>query len=171
METTESKKWKMWKAILDIKTCYDCREKHGKIYEIKEKVIPPPPLHWSCRCQIVKLRAILAGNATTLGTKGADWWIKYYGKLPDYYVTKSEAEKAGWKRKKANLGQIASGTMIGGNVYQNKNGHLPSAPDRIWYEADLNYSTGYRGNDRIVYSNDGLIFVTYDHYKTFMEIK
>ena len=61
--------------------------------------------------------------------------------------------------------------MIGGNVYQNKNGHLPSALGRIWYEADLNYSTGYRGNDRIVYSSDGLIFVTYDHYKTFIEIK
>ncbi len=49
METTESKKWKMWEAILDLKTCYDCREKYGKIYEIKEKVIPPPPLHWFCR--------------------------------------------------------------------------------------------------------------------------
>ena len=137
MEISESKKWKMWKAILDIKTCRDCRKKHGKIYEIKEKVVPPPPLNWSCRCQIVRLRAILAGNATKLGAMGADWWIKYYGKLPDYYVGKSEAEKAGW----------------------------------IGEEGNLNYRTGYRGNDCIVYSSDGLIFVTYDHYKTFIEIK
>lgn len=72
---------------------------------------------------------------------------------------------------KGNLGEVAPGKMIGGDVYQNKNGHLPSAPGRIWYEADLNYSTGYRATDRIVYSSDGLIFVTYDHYKTFMEIK
>ena len=171
METTESKKWKMWRAILDLKTCYDCREKHGKIYEVNEKVKPSPPLHWFCRCQIVKLRAILAGNATKLGVMGADWWIKYYGKLPDYYVSKSEAEKAGWKRKKANLDEVMPNKMIGGNVYQNTDGHLPSAPGRIWYEADLNYSTGYRGAERILYSSDGLIFVTYNHYETFMEIK
>lgn len=50
------------------------------------------------------------------------------------------------------------------------NGHLPSAPGRIWYEADINYYEGYRGNDRILFSNDGLIFVTYDHYKTFLSI-
>ena len=130
METTESKKWKMWRTILDLKTCRDCRKKHGKIYEIQEKVLPPPPLHPYCRCEIVKLRAILAGNSTKLGVMGADWWIKYYGKLPDYYVSKSEAEKAGWKRKKANLGEIMPKKMIGGNVYQNKNGHLPSAPSR-----------------------------------------
>lgn len=35
--------------------------------------------------------------------------------------------------------------------------------------ADINYKFGFRGNDRIVFSNDGLIFVTYDHYKTFIE--
>ncbi len=74
---------------------------------------------------------------------GADWWIKYYGKLPDYYVSKSEAEKAGWIGEEGNLGKVMPKKMIGGNVYQNKNGHLPSAPGRIWYEADLNYSTGY----------------------------
>ena len=171
METTESKKWKMWRAILDVKTCYDCREKHGKIYEIKEKVIPLPPLHRFCRCQIVKLRAILAGNATKSGVMGADWWIKYYGALPHYYISSQDADLQGWIREEGNLGEVAPGKMIGGDVYQNKNGHLPSAPGRIWYEADLNYSTGYRGTDRIVYSSDGLIFVTYNHYKTFIEIK
>ena len=41
---------------------------------------------------------------------------------------------------------------------------------RVWYEADINYDGGYRSNDRILYSNDGLIFVTYDHYKTFYEV-
>jgi hypothetical protein len=42
---------------------------------------------------------------------------------------------------------------------------------RIWYEADINYTSGYRGTERILYSNDGLIFVTYDHYQTFYEIQ
>ena len=43
-------------------------------------------------------------------------------------------------------------------------------PDRIWYEADINYTNGYRNRQRVVFSNDGLIFVTYDHYDTFMEV-
>ena len=171
METTESKKWKMWRAILDVKTCYDCREKHGKIYEIKEKVIPPPPLHRFCRCQIVKLRAILAGNATKSGVMGADWWIKYYGKLPDYYISREEAKSLGWKPQKANLGQSAPGKMMFGGEYFNDNGKLPQKAGRKWYEADINYETGKRNKSRILFSNDGLIFVTYDHYETFYEIK
>ena len=44
------------------------------------------------------------------------------------------------------------------------------APDRIWYEADINYKSGYRDSKRILWSNDGLIFVTYDHYRTYCEI-
>jgi hypothetical protein len=35
---------------------------------------------------------------------------------------------------------------IGGDVYQNRSGALPSAPGRTWYEGDLNYNGGYRGN-------------------------
>ena len=41
---------------------------------------------------------------------------------------------------------------------------------RVWDEADINYKGGYRNKQRVVFSNDGLVFVTYDHYKTFMEI-
>ena len=41
---------------------------------------------------------------------------------------------------------------------------------RIWYEADINYKRGYRNTQRLLFSNDGLIFVTYDHYETFAEI-
>lgn len=46
----------------------------------------------------------------------------------------------------------------------------PSAPGRVWYEADINYYEGQRNRHRIVWSNDGLIFITYDHYHTFYEI-
>ena len=49
-------------------------------------------------------------------------------------------------------------------------GHLPEASGRIWYEADINYTAGFRTRHRILYSNDGLVFVTYDHYDTFYEI-
>ncbi|MBQ3085849.1 MAG: hypothetical protein IJC45_00790 [Clostridia bacterium] len=60
--------------------------------------------------------------------------------------------------------------MIYNGVYNNSNGHLPQASGRIWYEADINYKVGPRNSQRIVWSNDGLVFVTYDHYETFYEI-
>ena len=60
--------------------------------------------------------------------------------------------------------------MLFKGIFYNKNGHLPVAPNRVWYEADINYEFGYRGTQRILFSNDGLIFVTYDHYDTFVEI-
>ncbi len=36
----KSNKWKYWKAALDLKTCYECRTIHGKIYSISETVSP-----------------------------------------------------------------------------------------------------------------------------------
>lgn len=66
---------------------------------------------------------------------------------------------------------MAPGKSIGGNVYGNREGGLPSAPGRTWYEADIKYGGGHRGNERIVYSDDGLVFSTTDHYKTFTQIK
>ena len=74
-----------------------------------------------------------------------------------------------WKHGKSPE-KYAPGKMATMGIYQNKNGHLPVAPGRIWYEADINYYSGRRNAHRILWSNDGLIFVTYDHYTTFMEI-
>ena len=62
----------MWKAILDFKTCLNCRKNHGKIYEINEFVYPEPTLHPNCRCEIERLRVLLAGTATNYGIEGAD---------------------------------------------------------------------------------------------------
>ncbi|MGS0523581.1 ribonuclease domain-containing protein (plasmid) [Bacillus paranthracis] len=98
-------------------------------------------------------------------------YIKQNKKLPDNFITKQQAEALGWDRKKGNLHEVAPGKSIGGNVYYNNERLLPSAPNRTWYEADINYSSGYRGNDRILYSNDGLVYKTSDHYKTFTEVK
>ena len=54
--------------------------------------------------------------------------------------------------------------------YQNREGKLPDAPGRIWYEADINYTGGYRNAIRIFFSNDGLLFISFDHGMTFLEI-
>jgi hypothetical protein len=61
--------------------------------------------------------------------------------------------------------------MLFGGKYLNLNEHLPYKDGREWYEADINYTDGRRNTERIVYSNDGLIFVTYDHYETFVEVR
>lgn len=96
--------------------------------------------------------------------------MKEYGKLPKYYISRQEARNAGWVALLGNLYLVLPGKMIFGGIYENRNEHLPTAPGRIWYEADINYIARWRDFARIVFSNDGLIFVTYDHYKTFYEI-
>lgn len=166
-----STKWKMWKAILDLKTCLICRKNNGKIYDINERVDPEPPLHPYCRCIFESLKAIYAGTATNAGVRGADWYLRNYGKLPNYYITKERAEELGYKSYLGNLSKIAPNRMLFRGLYNNSNGHLPNAPNREWYEADINYESGFRGAERIVFSNDGLIFVTYDHYHTFIEVE
>lgn len=88
---------------------------HGKIHHIDEVVFDSPPLHDNCRCSIVEMESIRAGIATKNVRDGADYWLKYYGELPDYYIGR-------------------------------RNGH------------------------RVLWSSDGLMFVTYDHYHTFYEI-
>lgn len=170
MFALKSNNYKYWKTIIDSKECESCSDNHGKIYSIKEVPNPSPPLHLFCRCIIEKLNALYAGTATNNGYDGADMWLKEYGILPEYYLTLSQAEALGYKFKKGNLGDVAPGYMLMKGVYGNYNGHLPDEIGRIWYEADINYVYGYRGDERILFSNDGLIFVTYDHYETFTEI-
>ena len=75
----------------------------------------------------------------------------------------------GWKQGKAPA-KFAPGKMATRGIYRNDDGHLPQDPSRIWYEADTNYYNGKRNGHRLLWSNDGLLFVTYDHYKTFLEI-
>lgn len=140
-----------------------------KKYNIDEIIDPRPPLHYNCRCEIKTLRSIKAGNATKNGNDGADYWIKYFGDLPKYYVTKDFAYSVGWRDGKS-PSKYAFGKMIFGGIYNNSNGHLPDAPGRIWYEADINYYEGKRNGHRLLWSNDGLMFVTYNHYETFYEI-
>lgn len=169
MITKESEKWNVWKAQLTPTTCSICRERNGKIFN-KFKNIRFPPIHLCCRCKVVRLTVAVVGTISELGTMGADWWIYYKKQLPYYYISKEQAEKSGWKRSKGNLDVVAPGKMIGGLRYYNDKGILPDEVGRIWYEADINYTGGFRNNERIVYSNDGLVFYTTDHYETFYEV-
>lgn len=97
-------------------------------------------------------------------------YIHLYGHLPDNYITKQEAEKLGWDSKAGNLWEVAPGMSIGGGRFGNYEGILPDKKGRKYYECDIGYEGGYRGAERIIYSDDGLIFYTEDHYKTFEEL-
>lgn len=93
-------------------------------------------------------------------------YVATHGELPDGYITKKEARALGWEERKGNLSEVAPGKAIGGDLFGNREKHLPDAPNRVWYEADLDYDGGYRGAKRLLYSNDRLIYYTLDHYET-----
>ena len=142
---------------------------HGKIWEKDKITKPKPPIHFFDRCRILTLETITAGTATVDGVSGADWSLFYNKQLPANYISKKAAENNGWSPGKS-LSNFISDKMIGGEIYKNMDKHLPDASGRIWYEADINYKKGKRNSQRIVWSNDGLVFVTYDHYLTFYEV-
>ena len=83
------------------------------------------------------------------------------------YITKAEAYDLGWDSKKGNLWDVAPGMSIGGDYFGNYEGLLPESDDRDYYECDIDFDGTYRNEKRIVYSNDGLIYYTEDHYETF----
>ncbi len=96
-------------------------------------------------------------------------YIHTYGHLPSNYITKREAEALGWNG--GSLKDVAPGKCIGGDRFGNYEGSLPSKKGRTYYECDidtLNWKN--RGSRRIIYSNDGLIFYTGDHYETFEQL-
>ena len=98
-------------------------------------------------------------------------YLELFDELPDNYLTKKEAEKLGWNNKKGNLHAVAPGCSIGGDRFGNYEGSLPDKKGRKWTECDIDFDGGYRGSERIVFSNDGLIYYTDDHYNTFTQIK
>lgn len=101
--------------------------------------------------------------------------LRTTGKLPSNYVTKESAYQKGWIEGKAVNNYIA-GAQIGGDVYKNQERLLPSAQGRVWYEADIGLNNKMsRGNplqpgSRLIYSSDGLLYITTDHYKSVISI-
>ena len=98
-------------------------------------------------------------------------YLREFGKLPSNYITKKEAQALGWVSSKGNLWQVAPGKSIGGDHFGNYEGQLPTAKGRKYTECDIDFDGKYRNSKRIIFSNDGLIFYTEDHYSTFEEMK
>jgi ribonuclease T1 len=95
--------------------------------------------------------------------------IERTGRLPPRYLTKDEAASRGWKPG-TDLCRVAPGQALGGDRFGNREKKLPEKAGRRWQEADLDYACGRRGAKRLVFSSDGLIFVTLDHYETFHQV-
>lgn len=94
-------------------------------------------------------------------------YIYLYGHLPGNFITKNEAKDLGWVSKEGNLDEVAPGMSIGGDYFGNYEGILPEEDGRDYHECDIDFDGTYRNAKRIVYSNDGLIYYTEDHYETF----
>ena len=93
-------------------------------------------------------------------------YLYTYGYLPGNFITKNEARDLGWDG--GSVEKYAEGCAIGGDKFGNREGLLPRAEGRQYYECDID-TTGQksRGAKRIVFSNDGLIYYTEDHYESF----
>lgn len=94
-------------------------------------------------------------------------YLYTYGRLPENFITKSEARKLGWEG--GNVEKYAPDCAIGGDKFGNREELLPVASGRQYYECDIDtHGEKSRGAKRIVFSNDGLIYYTDDHYESFV---
>lgn len=98
-------------------------------------------------------------------------YLTFYDALPDNYLTKKEAQALGWDSRRGNLWDVAEGCSIGGDRFGNYEGQLPEKKGRRFTECDIGYDGGYRGAERLIFTNDGLMYYTADHYQTFDEVQ
>lgn len=94
-------------------------------------------------------------------------YLVTYGQLPCNFITKNEARDLGWEG--GSVQKYLEGAAIGGDKFGNREGILPKADGRQYYECDIDTDgENSRGAKRLVYSNDGLIYYTEDHYESFI---
>ena len=97
-------------------------------------------------------------------------FIHTYNKLPSNFIKKKDAINLGWINSEGNLWDITDNMSIGGDSFGNRENLLPNKKNRKWYECDIEYNGGYRNSERIVFSNDGLIYYTNNHYESFEQL-
>ena len=96
-------------------------------------------------------------------------YLHLYDHLPSNYITKNEARDLGWSGGSVEV--YAPGCAIGGDRFGNREGLLPSEKGRTYYECDIDtIGQSSRGAKRIIFSNDGLVYYTEDHYESFTQL-
>lgn len=110
--------------------------------------------------------AVIDKNGTYTSKDDVALYIYTYGELPQNFISKKDAQALGWSG--GSLEPYAPGKCIGGSYFGNYEGVLPKAKGRKYTECDIDtLGKSSRGAKRIVFSNDGLIYYTEDHYNTF----
>lgn len=109
----------------------------------------------------------ISANGTYTDKDHVAAYINEFKRLPSNYITKNDAKKLGWQTK-GTLDKVAPGKSIGGDRYGDYEGKLPKG--HSYKECDIDYVKGNRNAKRIIFSNDGLIFYTSDHYKSFTKL-
>ena len=112
-------------------------------------------------------RVSVEKNGTYTSKEQVAAYINRFGYLPSNYITKEQARKLGWVSSQGNLNKVAPGKSIGGDRFGNYEQLLPEKKGRRYFECDIDYHGGRRNAKRIIYSSDGLIYYTEDHYNTF----
>ena len=146
-------------------SCSHCRDNDLRIFlNNNDKPKVGEENHKWCDCVYQEVEELEVGSISNKGLDAPDVWIRAYGVLPGYYITKEIAEtEYGWNGRRNTVSGKAPGKMIGGDVYENDKNKLPVADGRVWYECDVDYVSGARNSKRLFYSNDGLIFYSPDH--------
>lgn len=126
----------------------------------------PKPTHTPRPTNTPKAQAPINEDGTYTTKDDVALYIHTYGHLPDNFITKREAENLGWPG--GGLDDYAYGKCIGGSHFGNYEGALPEKRGRTYTECDIDtLHKNKRGAKRIIFSNDGLIYYTGDHYESF----
>ena len=100
----------------------------------------------------------------------ADYLFSHDMQLPENFITKKEARALGWDNSRNYVGDVAPGKSIGGDTFGNYEGRLPTGKGITYREADCYYNGKKRNAYRVVYSSEGRVWYTEDHYNTFTEL-
>ena len=120
---------------------------------------------WEILCPGYAQNSVLPEDASFYSKDDVALYIHTYGKLPKNFIKKSEWEKLGTDSNPYNQ---SDGLVIGGDRFYNREGLLPKKSGRSYTECDIDtLNKKSRGAKRIVFSNDGLIYYTADHYESF----
>lgn len=112
------------------------------------------------------VEAVIAEDGSYTSKEDVALYLETYDKLPGNFITKKEAQALGWEG--GSLEPYAPGKCIGGDKFGNYEKLLPEADGRTYKECDIDtLGAKSRGAKRIVYSSDGLIYYTEDHYASF----
>lgn len=126
-----------------------------------------PPETEAAQTEPEETEALLDPDGWYYSAEDVALYLVTYGELPSNFITKNEARDLGWEG--GSVQRYKEGAAIGGDKFGNREGILPKASGRQYYECDIDTDgKSSRGAKRIVFSNDGLIYYTEDHYETFI---